>query len=782
MNKMKRILFIVVCVLLMVDFAQSQSLQTYSLYLGDTINATDINKQKQGRWIYFAKDLKDVHYGEFKENQVITEGLYKNDKKVGVWLTYHPNGKVQSEFLYNDEQPYQYAKFYHLDGYLIADGNTNNREFIGDYFIYDSKGTKFKKSASRANEYAHLNFSGKVKSFGKSLPNVTISIVRNGFKIKEITNNTDGSYQLNLELNFDYIVYFSRETYSTQSIVINTDVNSISDTNVYQINNWEVKFSDNFTKSLGTDIVKSWGSSFIGLLTNKPSGRVYFNKQKGKFISDGAYLSFINKQVKGIKKSSKFLLNQVAIDNKRLELENLKIESERKMNEINMLRQTQELKEAEIKQKETEILAQKLEQEKSAKDLSLAQQEKIIRDLEFEQQKIVLEKNRLETDRKTKEIEHLAVLKKIQELELENKQNALNKTNQDLELSVAENVKRGEELNLARREKAIKENELKQKMFYFYILIGGLFLVCLFAFFVVRSLRQKKKANILLEKQSNEILAQQSELEYKNKEIEQKNLETEQSIQYAKRIQTAILPPHEEISAYLNDCFILYKSKDIVSGDFYFFSDKHAEDGKIHIASVDCTGHGVPGAFMSVIGHEKLKAAVHISSEPGIILAELNRGVKSALRQSSDAAESNRDGMDLSICSISTHTTDNKHTICYSGANRPLWIVRKNAELIEEIKATKIAIGGFTEDHQEFEQHELLLEKGDTIYMFSDGYVDQFGGQKKKKLMTVKFKDLILGIQHLSIKEQKDYLDNFINEWMDGLEQIDDILVIGIKL
>lgn len=766
----------------MVDFAQSQTLKTYNFYLGDTINATDLNNQKQGRWIYFGKDRKEIQNREHKENQIVEEGFYRDNKPIGTWKTYHSNSKIKSEIIYKENESSPHAKFYHFDGYLIAEGNTKNREFIGDYFIYDSKGNKLKKSALKANEYAQLILKGKIVSYEKSLSNVIISVFRNGVETKELTSNTDGSFQLNLELNFDYIVYFSKENYSTQSILINTDVFNISDTNVYQINNWEVKFTDNITKSLGTDIAKSWGSSFISLLMNKPAGKVYFNQQKGKFTSDGKYRTFINKQVKGIKKSSKFLLNQVAVDNKRLELENLKIESEKTMNEIVMLRQTQELKEAEIQKKEAEILTQKLVQEKNVKDLSIAQQEKLIRDLEFDQQKIVLEKQKLEAERKTKEIEHLAILKKIQELELKEKQSALNKTNQDLELSVAENVKRGEELNLAKREKAIKENELQQKMFYFYILVGGLFLMCLFAFFVVRSLRQKKKANILLEKQSNEILAQQSELEYKNKEIEQKNLETEQSIQYAKRIQNAILPPHEEISAYLNDCFILYKSKDIVSGDFYFFSDKHAEDGRIHIASVDCTGHGVPGAFMSVIGHEKLKAAVHVSSEPGKILAELNRGVKSALRQSSESAESNRDGMDLSICSISTLSIDNKHSISYSGANRPLWIVRKNAEVIEEIKATKIAIGGFTEDNQEFEQHELTLEKGDTIYMFSDGYVDQFGGQKKKKLMTVKFKDLILGIQHLSIKEQKVYLDNFINEWMDGLEQIDDILVIGIKL
>jgi serine phosphatase RsbU (regulator of sigma subunit) len=303
----------------------------------------------------------------------------------------------------------------------------------------------------------------------------------------------------------------------------------------------------------------------------------------------------------------------------------------------------------------------------------------------------------------------------------------------------------------------------------------------LFAFFVFRSFRQKKKANILLEQQSVEILAQKSEIEQKSMLLEQKNIETEQSIQYAKRIQHAILPPHSEIGKYLKDYFILYKSKDIVSGDFYFFSDKHSKDGLIHIASVDCTGHGVPGAFMSVIGHEKLNEAVSTSKEPSQILAELNKGVKTALRQSSDAA-STKDGMDLCLCSLPIKMDGDNINITYSGANRPLWIVRDKAEEIEEIKATKLAIGGFTEDLQEFEQHDVSLKKGDTIYLFSDGYADQFGGVKKKKLMTGKFKDLILSIQHLGMADQQNYLDTFIEEWMDGLEQIDDILVIGIKL
>lgn len=369
----------------------------------------------------------------------------------------------------------------------------------------------------------------------------------------------------------------------------------------------------------------------------------------------------------------------------------------------------------------------------------------------------------------------------MQDYELREKQIKLNETNQSLELSVEENKKRQVELDLAKREKEIQEHELERKMFYVYVLILGLILILFFAFFVYRNLQAKKKANTLLQQQAEEIKLQKNEIEQKSLLLEQKNIETEQSIQYAKRIQHAILPPHSEISKYLKDYFILYKSKDIVSGDFYFFSDKHAKDGIIHIASVDCTGHGVPGAFMSVIGHEKLNDAVSNSKEPSKILSELNKGVRTALRQSSEDSSS-RDGMDLSICSLPANMNNDEITISYAGANRPLWIVRKDTNQFEEIKATKLAIGGFTEEQQEFEQHQVTLKKGDTIYLFSDGYADQFGGVKKKKLMTGKFKDIIMNVQTLGLQDQKEYLDNFITGWMDGLEQVDDILVIGIKL
>lgn len=770
---MKKLSSILVIILLLSNLVRGQNIKSYNLHFGDTVSVIDDNDLKQGRWVYLGQDKIESWFKDYKPNQIVEEGYYKDNKKTGIWIRYHTNGKIQSELKYINDTIDGLAKYYDKNGLLIVEGIKKDKEFVGDYFIYDSSGKRFKKEASRKNNYAMLVFNGKAEKSGKGIPDVKIRVKREEVSTHVTTADANGNFNLNLELGFEYVISFKKENFNDYTIIVNTDVGEITDTTVYTLKNWKVNMSDNMATSISTD--------FMSFLLNKPSGKIYFNKKKKEFTSDGIYINLFKRQLRGISKSTQALLAQAAEDKKQLEIENLKMEAAQKMNEIYLLKQSQDLIEAEIKKKEAEILAQKLEKEKNEKDLSIAQQEQKIKDLKFDQQKAILEKQMLQAERSAKEIEHLAMLKKIQELELKEKQTALTKTNEDLAESVAENIKRGKELDFAKREKQIKEQELKQKMFYFYILVGGLFLVCLFAFFVFRSFRQKKKANILLEQQSVEILAQKSEIEQKSLLLEQKNLETEQSIQYAKRIQHAILPPHSEIEKYLKDYFILYKSKDIVSGDFYFFSDKHSKDGLIHIASVDCTGHGVPGAFMSVIGHEKLNDAVSVSKEPSQILAELNKGVKTALRQSAEST-STRDGMDLCLCSLPAKMEGETIDISYSGANRPLWIVRDKSEEIEEIKATKLAIGGFTEDLQEFEQHDVSLKKGDTIYLFSDGYADQFGGVKKKKLMTGKFKDLILSIQHLGMADQQNYLDTFIEEWMGGLEQIDDILVIGIKL
>ena len=277
----------------------------------------------------------------------------------------------------------------------------------------------------------------------------------------------------------------------------------------------------------------------------------------------------------------------------------------------------------------------------------------------------------------------------------------------------------------------------------------------------------KKRSNKLLEKQNDEINIQKNIIEEKNKDITD-------SITYARRIQQAKLPSKVEISASLSNYFILFKPKAIVSGDFYFFQKN---EQSVFIAAVDCTGHGVPGAFMSIIASEKLEDAISQSADTSEILRQLNVGIKTALRQS-DSDESTRDGLDIALCSL-----DMKNGIVkYAGANRPLWIIRQGQTGVEEIKATKKAIGGLTENNQQFESHELELQNGDTFYICTDGFADQFSGKNGKKLMTKKFKEILVDLQQKTMSEQEIFLDNFIEKWKEGAEQVDDILVIGVQM
>ena len=257
-------------------------------------------------------------------------------------------------------------------------------------------------------------------------------------------------------------------------------------------------------------------------------------------------------------------------------------------------------------------------------------------------------------------------------------------------------------------------------------------------------------------------------LEVQKELIEEKNREITSSINYAQRIQSAILPGLDEISNAFPQSFVLYKPKDIVSGDFYFFTSKH---NLKFIAAVDCTGHGVPGAFMSMIGAEKLDESVEFSSDTSEILKTLNTGIKTSLKQSDVNDDATRDGMDLALCSVDTET----RVVNYSGANRPIWIIRKGASEVEEIKATKKAIGGFTEFSQTFESSTIQLQEGDTFYLCSDGYADTFNGITGKKMNTKRFKELLIEIQPLTMIEQNEHLSNFLNNWKGNEDQVDDI-------
>jgi len=246
------------------------------------------------------------------------------------------------------------------------------------------------------------------------------------------------------------------------------------------------------------------------------------------------------------------------------------------------------------------------------------------------------------------------------------------------------------------------------------------------------------------------------------------------SIQYAQKIQEAILPNKNIIYEHLN-AFILYLPKDIVSGDFYWFYKK-AE--KIIIATVDCTGHGVPGAFMSMIGNNLLNQIVIENgiTKPAKILTELNNGVQTALNQRHVDAEAS-DGMDVALCTIDKE----KNELEFAGALRPLYIIKKGN--IEKIEGVKSPIGGLQLGAENvYTSTVRQLAKGDTFYMFSDGYADQFGGKKGKKFMAKRLQQLLLDMQELPMEKQKKTLEDTHLDWKGDGEQVDDILLIGVRI
>ncbi|MFZ5552950.1 MAG: SpoIIE family protein phosphatase [Bacteroidota bacterium] len=273
---------------------------------------------------------------------------------------------------------------------------------------------------------------------------------------------------------------------------------------------------------------------------------------------------------------------------------------------------------------------------------------------------------------------------------------------------------------------------------------------------------------------TEEVVRQKEEIEKQRQKLEELYKDVTDSIRYAKRLQESILPPDAQVKKMLPESFVLYKPKDIVSGDFYWF---HQKEKNILFAAVDCTGHGVPGAFMSLVGANALNQAVkeHGLSDPGKILDDLNKLSSEALNKH---AENNsvRDGMDLAFCTFNTETLQ----LQYAGANNPLYVIRGN-EIIS-ISADKFAIGAFEPGSKHYKTHHVQLQKEDRVYVFSDGYADQFGGKKGKKFMYKRFREMLLEIKNLPMEEQKIKLNEAMEKWRGPYEQIDDILIIGVKI
>lgn len=323
----------------------------------------------------------------------------------------------------------------------------------------------------------------------------------------------------------------------------------------------------------------------------------------------------------------------------------------------------------------------------------------------------------------------------------------------------------------------------------------GLGLMIVLAFVMLRANKTRKRANSKLAKQNKEIVEKSEQLGSALKKIAHQNQNITQSINYAKGIQQALLPKPDHLNNYIEESFILFRPRDIVSGDFYWFreidsksdifkifgmhrqkndNENSKESKKFVVSAVDCTGHGVPGAFMSMIGYNLLDEITNKGiTRPDLILEELHRGVRFTLKQKET---NNQDGMDMALCVINK----DEKTVEFAGAKNPLIYIQGGK--VDQIKGDKNGIGGKNDDHK-FTLHKIKVDTPTWFYVFSDGYIDQFGGDNGRKFMIKNFREMLFEMHQEPMEKQKERLETELKEWMGTkFNQIDDVLVIGFKL
>ena len=337
--------------------------------------------------------------------------------------------------------------------------------------------------------------------------------------------------------------------------------------------------------------------------------------------------------------------------------------------------------------------------------------------------------------------------------------------------------KKDAEIKLLNVNKSLNEAKIKKQAIINYAVIGGAILIVLFSIILYNRLQLTKKqkeiiaeTNEELNQTNEELSAQRDEIENQKNKIETAHQEIRSSIDYAKRIQEAILPSMEEMNRNLKDGFVIYQPKDVVAGDFYW---QESVNNKVLVAAADCTGHGIPGAMVSVVCSNALTKAVLEDgiTDVGKILDRTREIVIKKLAKSGDV----KDGMDISLACFDFENMK----LEWAGANNPLYLLRDNE--IHITKGDREPIG-YTENSTPFTTHKINIKTEDQIYLFTDGYADQFGGEESKKMGHKKFREKLLQISKSQMNEQKVQLKNYFNQWQGSEEQVDDVCIIGIRI
>jgi serine phosphatase RsbU (regulator of sigma subunit)/tetratricopeptide (TPR) repeat protein len=487
---------------------------------------------------------------------------------------------------------------------------------------------------------------------------------------------------------------------------------------------------------------------------NPAKAQVYLEKHK-------ALKDKLSQEAK--ERKEKMLQRQLLIEKNEEEIRTLLADQEREALESERKENQLKLQDNEIKLKAKELAILKRDQELKAIEYKNQQLEK-----ERTEQALALAQQQLEAEKRSRELDMLAKAKELQEQKLKQK--------------ILEEEKQKKTIQLLETDKQLKDEQLKNSYW-----ISGLFVLVIGI--IAISLIQKRKANRLLQQQQNEIKekneallqnmeelrAAQDILSDQNDQLEIQHQKITHSIRYAERIQRSVLPADSMMNRLFPEHFILYLPKDIVSGDFYWAAQK---DNRRILAVVDCTGHGVPGAFMSIVGSNTLNELVnekHIT-EPAQILNQLHDGIRSKLSQ---VESQNHDGMDIGICSLD-QLENGSFRLMFAAAKQTLFVMRKG-ELLE-LDGDRKSIGGANAgDVRDFSTKELTLEKGDILYFTTDGFIDQ-NSPDRVRFNKKRLKGLIEEVSRQPIQTQRNGFENALASHQQGAEQRDDITVIGLKL